>query len=210
MHLNYTRKWRAKRMACASILALSVFASGASAQDGADSDNPVSAIKTATPIKHAIIIVGENRSFDHLFATYVPQRKNQRVLNLLSEGIINADGSPGPNFAKAHQFKIVSAPNGGKFFSSASMAQKQLYATLPAPDVNGVGPVSPYVGILSIPGGDPGLPPQDQFLFGTGGTSLGFTRPRPPFSSRWTRAAASTIRASFNRSISSGPARAFR
>ena len=28
------------------------------------------------------------------------------------------DGSPGPNFAKAHQFKIVSAPNGGKFFAA--------------------------------------------------------------------------------------------
>ena len=35
--------------------------------------------------------------------------------------------------------------------------------------------VSPYVGILSLPGGDPGLPPQDQFLFGTGGTGLDFT-----------------------------------
>src|SRR5262249_11525474 len=69
---------------------------------------------TTTPIKHVIIIVGENRSFDHLFATYVPKHKNEQVLNLLSEGIINADGSPGPNFAKAHQFKIVSAPNGGK------------------------------------------------------------------------------------------------
>src|SRR5579864_3860547 len=175
MHPNYKRKWRAKTIACASISALSVLAFGASAQAGDDPDNAVSAIKTATPIKHVIIIVGENRSFDHLFATYVPQHKNERVLNLLSEGIINADGSPGPNFAKARQFKIVSAPNGGKFFSSASMAQKQLYATLPAPDVNGVGSVSPYAGILSIPGGDPGLPPQDQFLFGTGGTGLGFT-----------------------------------
>ncbi len=27
---------------------------------------------TATPIKHVIIIIGENRSFDHVFATYVP------------------------------------------------------------------------------------------------------------------------------------------
>jgi phospholipase C len=26
---------------------------------------------TATPIKHVIVIVGENRTFDHLFATYV-------------------------------------------------------------------------------------------------------------------------------------------
>jgi phospholipase C len=172
MHLNYKRKWRAKTIACASISTLSVFAFGASAQAG---DDAASAIKTATPIKHVIIIVGENRSFDHLFATYVPQHNNERVLNLLSEGIINADGSPGPNFTKAHQFKIVSAPNAGKYFSSADSSQKQLYATLPAPDVNGVGSVSPYAGILSIPGGDPGLPPQDQFLFGTGGSGLSFT-----------------------------------
>src|SRR5438128_8846481 len=55
------------------------------------------------------------------------------------------------------------------------MAQKELYAMLPAPDVNGVGAVSPYAGILSIPGGDPGLPPADQFLFGTGGSGLSFT-----------------------------------
>ena len=34
------------------------------------------------------------------------------MLNLLSEHIINADGTPGPNFAKAHQFQIVSVPNG--------------------------------------------------------------------------------------------------
>jgi len=156
------------------MFAVSVFGFGASAQ-AADPVKAVDTIKTATPIKHVIIIVGENRSFDHLFATYVPKSKNERVLNLLSEGIINADGSPGPNFAKAHQFKIVSAPNGGKFFSSADLAQKELYATLPAPDVNGVGAVSPYAGILSIPGGDPGLAPADQFLFGTGGTGLTFS-----------------------------------
>jgi phospholipase C len=33
----------------------------------------VDAIKTATPIRHVIIIVGENRSFDHWFATYLPR-----------------------------------------------------------------------------------------------------------------------------------------
>jgi phospholipase C len=164
-------------MACASILALSVFSLGAStqAQAQADPDKSVDSIKTATPIKHVIIIVGENRSFDHIFATYEPKNRHESVLNLLSERIINEDGSPGPNFAKAHQFKIVSAPNGGKFFSSADLAQKQLYATLPAPDVAGIGPVSPYLPVLSIPGGDPGLPPADQFLLGTGGTGLGFT-----------------------------------
>src|SRR5215468_6894511 len=130
---------------------------------------------TTTPIKHVIIIVGENRSFDHLYATYVPPHRGEHVQNLLSEGIVNADGSPGPNFARAQQYQITSAPNGGKFFISADLANKQLYNTLPAPDVGGVGPVSPYAPILGIPGGDPGLPPQDQFLFGTGGTGLNFT-----------------------------------
>src|ERR1700735_4358385 len=60
--------------------------------------------QTATPIKHVIVIIGENRSFDHVFATYVPQR-GQTVNNLLSEGIITLDANknaiPGPNFAKA-------------------------------------------------------------------------------------------------------------
>jgi len=28
---------------------------------------------TTTPIKHVIVIIGENRSFDHVFATYVPR-----------------------------------------------------------------------------------------------------------------------------------------
>ena len=84
----------------------------------ADPDKAVDAIKTASPIKHVIIIVGENRSFDHLFATDVPKKKSEKVLNLLSQGIINADGTPGPNFAKAHQFQITSAPNFGKFFIS--------------------------------------------------------------------------------------------
>src|SRR5580692_11152639 len=84
-------------------------------------------IKTASPIKHVIIIVGENRSFDHLFATYVPKSPDERVLNLLSEHIIKADGSPNENFAAAHQFQIASAPNGGKYFISSGAANKTLY-----------------------------------------------------------------------------------
>src|SRR5580704_6618403 len=58
--------------------------------------------QTATPIKHVIVIIGENRSFDHVFATYVP-RRGQTVRNLLSEGIVNADGTPGPHFSTYEQ-----------------------------------------------------------------------------------------------------------
>src|SRR5262245_6528376 len=61
-----------------------------------------------TPIKHVIVIIGENRSFDHLFATYKPVNKGETVLNLLSEGIVKNDGTPGANyFTKGGQFKAT-------------------------------------------------------------------------------------------------------
>jgi phospholipase C len=133
--------------------------------------DPVDAISTASPIKHVIIIVGENRSFDHLFATYVPQKNSEKILNLLSQGIIKADGTPGQNFAQANQYQITKPPNFNNYFISANKTQKSLYAMLPAPDVNGV-QNPPAAAILGLPGGDPGLPAADQFLYGTGGTGL--------------------------------------
>jgi phospholipase C len=42
----------------------------------ADPSTPVNATNTASPIKHVIIIVRENRSFDHLFAR-ICQLKNR-------------------------------------------------------------------------------------------------------------------------------------
>jgi phospholipase C len=117
----------------------------------------------------------ENRSFDHLFATYRPKREHEHVLNLLSQRIVNADGSPGPNFAQAQQYELIAPPNNGKFFISADQSAKALYPVLPPPDIGAVPKVSPLAFILTIPGGDPGLRPKDQFLFGTGGTGLDVT-----------------------------------
>ena len=59
---------------------------------------------TTTPIRHLIVIIGENQSFDALFGGYAPPA-GQTINNLLSEGIIRADGTPGPNFALAAQNK---------------------------------------------------------------------------------------------------------
>jgi hypothetical protein len=59
---------------------------------------------TTSPIKHVIVIIGENRSYDHVFATYKP-KAGEQTNNLLSQGIVNADGTPGPNFAKAQQLQ---------------------------------------------------------------------------------------------------------
>ena len=47
-------------------------------------DGPNGRVITSTPIKHVIVIIGENRSFDHVFATYEPVNKNEKILNLLS------------------------------------------------------------------------------------------------------------------------------
>jgi phospholipase C len=65
---------------------------------------PVAATAAAplTPIEHVVVIVGENRTFDNLFATYQP-RRGESIWNLRSQGIVKADGTPGPNFSRARQ-----------------------------------------------------------------------------------------------------------
>src|SRR6202034_3997926 len=123
---------------------------------------------TSTPIKHVIVIIGENRSFDHVFATYVP-KKGERVWNLLSEGIVNADGTPDPNFSKAEQ-------------SAASETASDLYlldhgkvscqkSVLPAPLVGG--PTDSYVkddSLTLAQQSENGLPADYYGYLVTGGT----------------------------------------
>ena len=87
---------------------------------------------TATPIKHVIVVIGENHTFDNIFGAYKP-RHGQHVENLLSEGIINADGSFGPNVARAEQWQALdTAKNPGAY--SINPPKTQPYATLPQPN----------------------------------------------------------------------------
>src|SRR6516225_9538810 len=92
--------------------------------------------ETKTPIKHVIIMIGENRTFDHVFATYKPIHAQDTVLNLLSEGIVRADGTPGQNYNKARQ---SSASDHDVYQLSPP---KTPYTTLP-PAMSG-GPATPY------------------------------------------------------------------
>ena len=57
----------------------------AATDDGRTRPAAAETSKTRTPIKHVVVIVGENRTFDHVFATYKPKH-GQRVDNLLAEG----------------------------------------------------------------------------------------------------------------------------
>ncbi len=99
---NNSHSWTLKGGAV-FLSALQVFASCSIAAYAQDND---ATPHTRTPIKHVIVIIGENRTFDHIYATYKPKR-GEKVDNLLSKGIINADGTPGPNYALATQFSAV-------------------------------------------------------------------------------------------------------
>jgi phospholipase C len=104
---------------------------------------PVSAAaqehKTAaatSPIQHVIVIIGENRSFDHVYATYVPTT-GQTVSNLLSKGIVTKTGKPGPNFALSTQNSALDQTT-----FEISPSSKVVYAPLPAPGTAGA-PTAP-------------------------------------------------------------------
>src|ERR1700730_14636344 len=99
-----TRRLRDRTVVTAAILSL--MGHDVYAMDNIAFGDNTNGRRTESPIKHVIIIMGENRTFDHVFATYEP-RHGERVDNLLSKGIINKDGSPGPNYAKAAQFAAV-------------------------------------------------------------------------------------------------------
>src|SRR5215470_15978075 len=61
---------------------------------GEGGGGPAGSPTTRTPIKHLIIVIPENRSFDSVFATYTPAA-GETIWNLLSMGIVRADGPPG-------------------------------------------------------------------------------------------------------------------
>ncbi len=130
------QRWRAK--ALASALAFLTATMPMAAQTPQAGPQRPSVKTTRTPIQHVIVIVGENRSFDHLFATYQPKPGNT-VNNLLSEGIINADGTPGPNFSLAQQYSAD--VTGSKEFELSPTNGKTPYKVLPPP-LNG-GPTDP-------------------------------------------------------------------
>jgi phospholipase C len=132
------------------------------------------AIKTATPIKHLIVVIGENRSFDHIFGVY-KARPGQRIDNLLSRGIVNEDGTPGPNFGTAAQFTVLPQ---AKYFIGAPANDKTAYVTLPPPDLHGVPSAGsdvhppPFATLVAAQAAEPSLLPADAVLLTTGASGL--------------------------------------
>jgi acid phosphatase len=101
---------------------------GAAAAAAVREARPPGLGSTTTPIKHVIVIIGENHSFDNLFATYQPPG-HQQIRNLLSEGIVTKNGTPGPNYAKAEQ---LTASDTGAYTVTPKITGA--YKTLPQPN----------------------------------------------------------------------------
>src|SRR5581483_2676912 len=139
-----------------------------------------------TPITHVVVLIGENHTFDNLYATY---NGPQKVSNLLSRGIINANGTPGPNAALATQNQ-VDTPLPSTYFISVPAGKKTPYSVLPPPhtsyapgavtslaeiDANPTGVTPPFdnsVTFQDLEEIEPNIPTSRLFLLRTGQTGL--------------------------------------
>jgi phospholipase C len=138
--------------------------------------DPADKVKTATPIKHVIVLIGENRGLDHTFGTYKPKGKGETISNLLSKGIVNENGSPGPNFGLAQQYSAgqqpsyyIGLPSSAKFAYNASN-------TMPQPNTNGAPQAqsttgAPFVN-TTIAGAEKDIDPASLDILTTGATNL--------------------------------------
>jgi phospholipase C len=163
------RKRRLSTSILASVLAFSMMG-GPAGYGVTDPDKAVDSIHTDSPIKHLIVLIGENRSFDHLFATYEP-KSDDSISNLLSKGIVNEDGTPGPRFKRSQQFQAT-APFQTEYYISLDKSQKSAYTTLPEPTLN-FAPTTPLVptilkGTPLLPLIEPSLDADDLNLLFTG------------------------------------------
>jgi len=108
---------------------------------GGSSSSGGSPSPTRSPIQHVIVVVGENRSFDNVFGTYVPTDSSQAVWNLLSQGIVAQLGEPGKNFQLAVQQQASDLST-----YELSPAQRGPFANLPQPSTGFNGfPVGPCI-----------------------------------------------------------------
>jgi phospholipase C len=142
-----TTRIRKKLGLSAAAFTVSLIAATAGmAKDEPKDNDAADAIKTESPIKHVIILIGENRGTDHTFGVYEPKGKRQTISNILSKGIVNADGSPGPNFKLAQQFLVKPQP---LYYVGAPKNAKVAYddrGQMPQPNTNGAPPAQSLSG----------------------------------------------------------------
>jgi len=155
---------------------LATFAFVSVGQSASTAKDPADKIKTASPLKHVIILIGENRGLDHTFGVYKPKGKKQTISNILSKGIVNEDGTPGPHFADAQQFAAAAQST---FYVGLPNSAKTAYNStnlMPQPNTNGAptaqSATSPPFQTISQANVEPDINPEDVFMLTTGATGL--------------------------------------
>src|SRR5580700_7273432 len=139
--------WQSARTGLASLMMLQLSLAGPMAGSAVAKDHDGEEHSRArTPIQHVIVIVGENRTFDHIFATYEP-KDGESVDNLLAKHIVKEDGTPGKNFAAAYQY-AADATDSATY--QLAPKKKTLYSTLPAPLNGGPTDVCKNNGICTL------------------------------------------------------------
>src|SRR3984885_664285 len=150
-----TARIRKKLGLSAAAFTVSLLAATAGmAKDQPKDNDAADAIRTESPIKHVIILIGENRGTDHTFGVYKPKGKHQTISNILFKGIVNEDGTPGPNFSLAQQFLVAPQP---LYYVGAPKKAKVAYGDrgqMPQPNTNGAPPAQSLTG-APFPAGFP-------------------------------------------------------
>ncbi len=139
LHELTPRKWRAT--AVASVLAV---LSSTMPISAATNPKVVSSIaSTQTPIQHVIVIIGENRTFDHMFATYQPvARPNHQQSACRRESFTPTEL---PDRISHRAFRTRRSIPSASTIRSARPC-KSLYGSLPTPLAGG--PTTPYFSTL--------------------------------------------------------------
>jgi phospholipase C len=135
----------------AAALSITLAAATAGLANEAQSSDAASLVGTQSPIKHVIILIGENRGTDHTFGVYKPKGRGQTISNIFSKGIVNEDGSPGPHFALAQQFQVKPQST---YFIGAPDKAKTAYGNrgqMPQPNTNGAPVAQGATGAPFIP-----------------------------------------------------------
>jgi phospholipase C len=187
------RPWRLSTALYTALLATAAFGIGTgtvSAQDQNQQGNQdqqggdqANRFGTESPVKHVIILIGENRGLDHTFGVYQPKGHGQTIDNILSKGIVDENGQPGRNFGRAQQFFVDPQAT---FYFGAPDSAKHPYGramVMPQPNTNGAPqsvstnpltdanpPFAPAA--LAEIGGEPDLEARDQPFLSTGATGL--------------------------------------
>src|ERR1700742_5017038 len=103
---------------------LKLFAEVESGKTNNKDKDPANGVKAASPTRHVIVLIGENRGLDNTFGVYKPKGKGETISNLLSKGIVNEDETPGPNFSLAQQYSVGMQPS---YYIGAPTAAKSPY-----------------------------------------------------------------------------------